>query len=295
LVTKEFLIGAGNEEQFSAWNGDEGEYWAEHAAYFDTAVRIYQQRLMEAASILPDDRVLDIGCGNGESTCEAARAAVNGTALGIDLSAQMVRTAQERASREGVTNASFIQGDAQVHPFAAQGFDLAVSRFGASFLADQVAALTNIHAALRPGGRLVLISWRSARDNEWISSLREALLPDAGSIEGPGDAPGPFRHAAPDEVVAILTAARFDDINIEPLDAPFVVGRDGEHAFSMLSPMFGWMVADLDAAAAARAFKRMRATLRAHETPQGVSFGSASWLISARHGTLRSVTNSSAR
>ena len=284
MTTMEFLVGAGNEEQFSAWNGDEGQYWAEHSAYFDEAVRSHQRLLMEAAAIRPDDLVLDVGCGNGESTCEAARVAVNGAALGIDLSAQMVRTARARASREGLTNASFVQGDAQVHSFTAQGFDLALSRFGLSFLANQVAALTNIRAALRRGGRLVMISWRSASDNEWISSLRQALLPDAGPIEGSADAPGPFRHAVPDEVAAILTAAQFDDINIEPLDTPFVVGRDSEHAFAMLTPLFGWMVAGLDEAAAAMAFERMRETLRAHETPQGVSFGSASWLISARHG-----------
>jgi ubiquinone/menaquinone biosynthesis C-methylase UbiE len=284
LETMESLVGAGNEEQFKAWNGDEGQYWAKHPAYFDEAVRSHQQVLMEAAAILPNDRVLDIGCGNGESTHEAARVAVNGTALGIDISAQMIRTAQTRASREGLTNASFVQGDAQVHAFAPQEFDVALSRFGLSFLADQVAALTNIRAALRRGGRLVMISWRSASDNEWISSLRQALLPHAGPIEGPGDAPGPFRHAVLDEVAAILTAAKFDDINIEPLDTPFVVGRHNEHAFSMLGPMFGWMVADLDAQETAMAFERMRETLRSHESPHGVSFGSAAWLISARHG-----------
>ena len=84
-------VAAGNEEQYVAWNGDEGEQWAAHPEFYDASVRNLQKPLMEAAGIGPDDRVLDVGCGNGQCTRQAARRAVDGTALGIDLSQQMWR------------------------------------------------------------------------------------------------------------------------------------------------------------------------------------------------------------
>jgi len=189
VTTDQFTLGAGNQDQFRAWNGDEGHQWAANAAYYDTAVRQHHQRLMQAAAIGPDDRVLDVGCGTGQCTHDAARRAVRGAALGIDLSLPMIRMATATARGEGLPNASFVRGDAQVHPFPPRTFDIAVSRFGSMFFSDQVGALTNIGRALRPHGRLLLVSWRSARENDWISVLREALLPGAPAPEATTNTP----------------------------------------------------------------------------------------------------------
>jgi SAM-dependent methyltransferase len=237
---------------------------------------------MEAAAIGPDDRVLDIGCGTGQCTCDAARRAFRGTVLGIDLSLPMIRVAEATARRQGLPNASFVQGDAQVQPFAPDAFDVALSRFGAMFFGDQVGAFTNIGRGLRPKGRLLLVSWRSAHENDWISTLREALVPGVPAPEATTNAPGPFRHADHNDTVAILAASGYDDLRMESLDVPMYFGRDAEQAFSVLGPLFGWMVQDLDPAAASRAFDRMRAVLRSHQTTDGMAFGSAAWLITAR-------------
>jgi hypothetical protein len=69
---------------------------------------------------------------------------------------------------------------------------------------------------------------------------------------------------------------------MERLDLPIYFGRDAAKAFPVLGPLFGWMVRDLDPGAAKRAFGRMRQVLRSHETADGVAFGSAAWLITAR-------------
>ena len=120
-----------NAEMARAWDGAEGEDWARDWNYYDRAARDYQTHLDAAAAIESGYRVLDIGCGNGESTRIAARAADLGSALGIDLSTRMLERARALADAEGITNATFVRGDAQVHPFERNAFDVAISRFGA--------------------------------------------------------------------------------------------------------------------------------------------------------------------
>lgn len=280
-------VAAGNEEQYAAWNGDEGEQWAAHPEFYDASVRNLQQPLMEAAGIRPDDHVLDVGCGNGQCTREAARRAIDGTALGIDLSQSMIRVAEAVAHREGLANAAFVVGDAQIYPFPPAGFDVALSRSSTMFFADQVAAFTNIARALRPGGRLAMVSWRGPAENEWISALSQALRPGGPPPAPPEDAPTPFRHADPDRTAAILGAAGFEAVRLEPLDVPMYFGRDAEEGFPILRDLLGWMVRDLEPAAAHHALDRMRVLLGEHETGDGVAFGCAAWLITARRSTSR--------
>jgi ubiquinone/menaquinone biosynthesis C-methylase UbiE len=103
---------------------------------------------------------MDIGCGCGFSSRQAARLAASATVLGVDLSGPMIDHARRRSIDEGLTNTEFLQADAQVYPFAPRSFDVAISRFGAMFFGDPVAAFTNVAAALRPGGRLALLAWQ---------------------------------------------------------------------------------------------------------------------------------------
>lgn len=139
-----------------------GEHRIIHAALFDEEVRPYNERFRAAARVRPGDRVLDIGCGTGQSTREAARAAVGGSVLGVDLSAQAVELARRLSEQEGLRNVTFRQADAQVHRFPPRHFDLCISRFGTMFFADPVAAFANTGTALRPGGRLVILVWQAA-------------------------------------------------------------------------------------------------------------------------------------
>jgi SAM-dependent methyltransferase len=284
-TTDQVRVAPGNQDQYAAWDGDEGVHWAAHADFFDASVRELHRRLMEAAAVEVGERVLDLGCGNGQCTREAALAAgAGGEALGIDLSAAMLRVAADLARREGVGNVRFVQGDAQVHPFEPGFFDVALSRTGAMFFADQVAAFRNVARALRPGGRLALVSWRGMAENEWINALRDALLPGVVAPPPPPDAPTPFRHADPSGTRALLAEAGFEEVALEPLDATMYFGRDADQGFPILRGLLGWMVRDLDADAAAQAFLRLRELLRAHETPEGVAFRCAAWLITARRG-----------
>ena len=277
------MIGVANVEMAKAW-AEEGERWAEQAERYDATVRRHGLRLLEAARIAADDRVLDIGCGCGETTRDAARRAVSGLALGVDLSARMVERARERARGEGLTNVRFEQADAQVYPFEREGFDLAISRFGGMFFADPVAAFGNIGRALRPGGRLVLLSWQELKQNEWLLAVREALAMGRTLPEPPVGAPGPFGLAEANDVRRILAEAGFGEIDLDEVREPVCFGRDADDAFAFgrtTGPVKG-LLDDLDEPTAARALEALRATLAAHETREGVLFDSRAWLITAR-------------
>src|SRR5664279_864835 len=210
-ATNAVPVDASNIEQLRAWDGDEGEYWAENAEHFDRSVAAYHERLLEAAAIREGERVLDVGCGTGQTTRDAARAASAGAAFGVDLSSRMLDHARRRAAEELVTNVTFAQADAQIHPFEPGAYDVAISRTAAMFFCDPIAAFTNIGRALRSGGRLVLVTWQPLPGNEWIREISRALA--AGrNLPAPQPDVGPFSLSDPGRVCALLTTAGYTDI-----------------------------------------------------------------------------------
>jgi SAM-dependent methyltransferase len=273
-----------NVEQAAAWDGSEGAHWAEHADRYERAGWRHQQWFDDAGLIVATDRVLDIGCGTGKSTRDAARQAAQGSALGVDLSAQMLDRGRERAAAEGVTNVEFLQADAQVHPFDAGAFDIAISSFGCMFFGDPVAAFANIATALRPGGRVALFVWRELARNEWLTAIRGAVALGRELPTPPPDSPGhPFSLADPDRVRSILGASGYDRIELEPVDEPVDMGADADDAFAFFSTngMVRWLLEGVDDAGRARAMDNLRAAFEAAATPDGVLLGSSAWVITA--------------
>jgi SAM-dependent methyltransferase len=270
-----------NREQAKAWDGDEGAYWAAHAERFDRSIARYDAAFFEASGIEAADRVLDIGCGTGRTTRDAARAASAGSALGVDLSSQMIAVARRVAASEGVANAAFEQADAQVHPFADASVDVAISRTGAMFFGDPDAAFTNIARALRPGGRLALVTWQPLRANEWIRSLSTALAAGRQLPMPPPDAPGPFALSDPRRVETLLRAAGFTDVMLDAHAEPMWFGHDADDAETFVLGLMGWMLEGLDESGRARATEDLHASLAAHATSDGVVYGSAAWSVTA--------------
>src|SRR5437588_1068820 len=193
-----------------AWDGEEGEQWTRFADEFDSQFRSIWARFLETDPVAPADRVLDIGCGSGQSTRDAARLARDGSALGVDLSESMLAEARRRASTEGLTNVEFVWADAQVHAFDTATFDLAISRFGSMFFSDRPAAFANIASALRPGGRMALLVWQATASNEWIMVVRTSMAAGRDLPMPPPGTPGPAALADPDDVEALTTGDGFE-------------------------------------------------------------------------------------
>jgi SAM-dependent methyltransferase len=274
-----------NVEQAEAWDGPDGEFWAQHQARFDTTISPHHAQLMATAAIAPGERVLDIGCGNGLTSRDAARAAgEQGEVLGVDLSGPMLARAAQLAKDEGLGNVRFEQGDAQVYPFPQDAFDAVMSRFGVMFFADPVAAFTNIASAVRPGGRLVMAVWGPVPENEWITALLDAITLDRVLPSPPPGAPGPFSLADQHRTRGVLTEAGFTDIAFDRSEHSAHFGSDAEDAFGFVSQLnvLVSLMEDLDEPAKAQALENLRATAAAHETPGGVVFRSMAWMVSAR-------------
>jgi SAM-dependent methyltransferase len=274
-----------NREMAAAWDGEEGEDWAREWKRYDRASAGHHRVLLDAAAIGVSDHVLDIGCGNGQVSRDAARAAPAGSVVGVDLSSRMLERARALARQEGLGNVRFEQADAQVHAFEPGAYDVALSRFGVMFFADRVAAFANIGTALRPGGRLAMVAWRELGDNEWVHALLHALALGRRLPVPPPGSPGPFGLADAEGVDAALTAAGFDAVDITAVDRPVWLGADADDAFTFIrgSGFVRGMTQGLDGADRARALDAARAVIAAHDTGDGVRFGSGAWLIVARH------------
>ncbi len=209
------------------------------------------------------------------------RAAADGSALGVDLSSQMLDFARRRARTEGVTNASFLQADAQIHPFEPAAFDVAISRTGAMFFGDQPAAFANIGRSLVPGGRMILVTWQGLAANEWVREITTALAAGRDQPAPPPDAPGPFSLSDIDRIVAVLSSAGFTDVDVDGVSADMWFGTDVDDAHRFVIGLLGWMLRGLDDTARSRALDDLRNTMVSHATPDGVVFGSAAWVVRA--------------
>ena len=274
-------VAPSNATQERAWEGAEGDHWAEHADLLEGVAARYDPALLDTAAIAADSRVLDIGCGTGSVTRAAARRAPGGTALGVDLSTAMIATARDRAARAGLVNAAFLRADAQVHPFPAGGVDVVLSRTGASFFGDLAAAFANLARATTAGGRLALVTWQAFARNEWIAEIGGALA--GRPLPGPPpNVPGPFGLAEPEFAEGLLRGAGFVDVAFDDLREPALFGPDPLAARDVMAGLLSWMLDGRDAAERDRARAALLATMQAHAGPDGVTFGSAAWLITAR-------------
>jgi SAM-dependent methyltransferase len=251
---------------------------------YDAELRRHNEALRQACGVQPRDHVLDIGCGTGQATRQAARAAWRGGALGVDISAPAIERARELARAEGPGNVTFEHADAQARRFPPGRFDLAVSRFGTMFFDDPGAAFANIGGALRPAGRLVMMTWQARESNEWDVTIRRALAGPGGAADAASGGPDPFSLADPPSVREVLEAAGFAGVTFTDVREPVYYGPDVAAALEWARGFTctGEALKRLDPGDAARAVGRLREALAAHQDDDGVWFSSRAWIVAAR-------------
>jgi SAM-dependent methyltransferase len=281
LVDESLAADPTNADQVAAWNGPDGEQWARSADRFDASMREYQGLFFDAAAITPTHRVLDIGCGTGQTSRLAGRLASEGSVLGVDLSSQMLQVARQRTRNESLDNVSYVHGDAQVFEFEPDAADVAISRNGSMFFGEPVVAFSNIRGALRPGGRLTLLAWQHPRDNEWLSELGRIAAMGRSMPPPPISQPGPFAMADPVVAMERLTKSGFDDVSITPVTAPMYFGDDVDQAAEFLMRQFRGRLADLSDDDKRTAERLLVDNIADHLTPSGVAYQSAAWLVTA--------------
>lgn len=216
-----------NADQIAYWNGPGGQRWSDRQAAQDLLLAPVLDILISRIAAKPGDRILDVGCGcGGLSVALAGQVAPDGSVLGVDISAPMLTRARE-AAPSGLPVA-FALADATVYPFEPASFDCLASRFGVMFFADPTASFTNLHRALKPGGRLVFACWREPKQNPWMMAPLQAVYRHVPKLppQQPDD-PGPFAFASDERVTRILTAAGFGEVALEPreLSLDIAIGR----------------------------------------------------------------------
>jgi len=269
-----------NEAQHEFWNGPSSARWIELQAQLDAFMRPITEALLARAEARPGERIVDVGCGCGETSLLLARQAPGATVLGVDLSAPMLAHAASRRTA-GAADVQFVQGDASAFDFGAP-LDLVVSRFGVMFFEDPVAAFAHLRSALAPGGRFVFACWRSLDANPWMGIPLGALMQHLPAPEPPrAGVPGPFAFGDRDYLDDVLRDAGFADREIEPLAPSLRLEGPLDRIVNFYARSGGTsrLLADAEDAVRARALDAMAEVLAAHHDGEGVGFDGGVWLV----------------
>lgn len=280
-----------NVYQVSDWNGSSGERWVSNQARLDAMLAPFGDAALEVAALRPAEHVLDIGCGAGTQTFALARkVGSQGHVLAVDISASLIDRA--RRTMPADLPVRWEVADASVVPLPAQGFDLLYSRFGVMFFDDPVAAFAHMRKALRPGGRLVFVCWRSAAENDWVrlpmGAIRDLVPP---SPPPSPDAPGPFSFGDRARVEDILSAAGFVDCGMRAFDRTINFGlgenreaavADAVHMAFEVGPL-SRALADQPDAIREPAVKAVHAAFSIRPGERSVEIDGAAWIVTARN------------
>lgn len=277
-----------NVEVYEAWNGPLYERWVNFREVVAGALVAHGEAALAHFPPPTGGRVLDVGCGLGETTVRLAElVGPEGSVLGIDVAERMIGIARDEAQRMGVENVGYVDGDAQTYPFEGP-FDYAFARCGTMFFANPVAALRNVRSALAPGARLNMVVWRRKLDNDWLHRAEVVVKEFADKPEEydePTCGPGPFSMADADTVTDIMRFAGFEDISLHRCDEPIKIGRDLDGAVDYVMAigpaaevmrLWGDRIEDMRPKIEAA----VREALAEFQGPDGVVAAASTWSVS---------------
>ncbi|MFS8145769.1 class I SAM-dependent methyltransferase [Rhizobium sp. BR 249] len=277
--------------QVADWKGQSGERWVAYQARLDAMMAVFGQAAIEAAAPVAGERVLDVGCGAGASSLDLAdRVGAGGHVLGVDISEPLIDRARALAPQHSA--AMFQVADASSAELPKGAFDILFSRFGVMFFDDPAAAFTHMRRALRPGGRVAFVCWRSIAENDWVRLPMGAMKGIIPPMTPPGpEAPGPFSFGDQGRVARILTAAGFTDVAIAPFDAsiPFGKGETRDAALDDAVKMtlevgpLARSLADQPDDIRVRASAAVRAVFAGCTRERSVMIDGAVWIVTARN------------
>lgn len=282
-------IAATNQEAAEAWSGPLFDRFVRYRDLVTDGLGAHGEKAMEAHPPAPGDRVLDVGCGFGDTTRRLAElVGPDGAALGVDVSEPFIAAAREETEVAGAERVDFAVADVQVGELG-DGFDYAFSRMGIMFFANPVQALRNVREALTPGGRFCAVVWRRKEDNEWVRRAElvvEEYLERPEETDEPTCGPGPFSMANADTVTEQLKIAGFENISLRRCDLPLKIGNDLEHAveFNMALGPAGEVLRlweDRIEEIRPKIARDLRETLAEFDGPDGVLAPASTWIIGA--------------
>jgi SAM-dependent methyltransferase len=270
-----------NAEQSARWNDQAGRSWAELSDLLDRMLEPFVAPLLDSIGPVADRRILDVGCGAGALTLAAAKRGAIG--LGVDISAPLIEAALERARRLGAAGAEFVKADAQSHRFEPGSFDALISRFGVMFFDDPAAAFRNLRSAVRAGGRLACLAWRSPAENGFMTAAERAVADVLPHLPGRvDDAPGQFGFADPDRVRLILAASGWRDIAIRAVDVQCSLPEEELRVYARRMGPVADLLPSLDDGARSEVERRLDSAFLPYLSGGEARFTAACWMVTAR-------------
>jgi SAM-dependent methyltransferase len=280
-----------NAEAIAAWDGPLYDRFVAFRHIVTTGLGAHGEEALRLYPPRPGDRVLDIGCGFGDTTQRiAGLVGPDGEAVGVDAAERFIESAIAEAGEAGVANARFMAADVQIAPLG-EGFDMAFSRMGTMFFANPVVALRNVRAALKPDGRLVMVVWRRRIDNDWLyraQQIVEAIVQRPEEYDDPTCGPGPFSMADADTVSDIVKHAGYSDIALHRCDIPILIGRDLDEAIALVMAMgpageIMRLLGDRAKPLEVPVREALRDGFAEFDGPNGVVASASTWVVSAKN------------
>lgn len=293
-----------NSEQREFWRN--ADIWVQQQERLDRQLAHIGVAAMDAVDGVPAAaRVADIGCGCGQTSLQwSQRLNGDGAVLGVDISDTLIDVARRRAADHAATHPgaapiSFAVADAQTADITGigtsavddngvfAGFDVVFSRFGVMFFADPAAAFANLRAATRPHGQLAFACWQTPRLNPWLITVNKAVLEIVDMPQGDGPVVDPFAFADTDYVRGILSDAGWSDIDFASFETEMLYGAGSTLAetaqFAMDLGIAQRALEGHPPEVHARAREAVIAALAPFETPAGIVFPAAAWIVTARN------------
>jgi SAM-dependent methyltransferase len=281
-------VAPANQEATDAWSGPLFDRFLRFRPYVAEGLGAHGEVALAAHPPRPGDRVLDIGCGFGDTTLRLAGLVGDGEVVGVDVAEPFVELAREEAAAGGVDNVSYRLGDVQITDLGGP-YDYVFSRMGVMFFANPVQALRNVREAMRPGGRVCFVVWRRKLDNSWVHEAElvvDKYLDHPEETDEPTCGPGPFSMADADTVSEQLRIAGFEAIELRRNDLPLRMGAtlDGAVDMTMAIGPAGEVLrlwGDRADEIRPRIAREIAAALEQYVTEDGVEAPASTWIISA--------------
>jgi SAM-dependent methyltransferase len=278
-----------NAEAIEAWDGPLFERFVKFREIVTAGLGAHGEEALRLFPPGAGSRVLDIGCGFGDTTQRVAElAGPDGSAVGVDAAPRFIEAARQEAAEAGLGRVSFAVADVQSDALGGP-YDMAFSRFGTMFFANPVVALRNVRKSLRPGARLVMVVWRRRIDNDWLyrgQTIVESIVARPEEYDEPTCGPGPFSMADADTTSEVLVHAGYSAIELHRRDLPIVIGTDIDQAIEIIMALGpGGEILRLAGDRAAHLHDKVREELRAglaeFQTEDGIRAPASTWIVSA--------------
>jgi SAM-dependent methyltransferase len=288
-MTQTDAVVSANAEAIQAWDGPLYDRFVRFRYIVTSGLGSHGEQALRLFPPVPGQRVLDIGCGFGDTTQRIAElVGPDGEATGVDAAANFIETAQRETAELGVPNARFSVADVQFDDLGGP-YDMVFSRFGVMFFDNPGATMRNIRKSMAPGARLVMVVWRIREDNPWVYDAQkvvEGMLGRPEEYDEPTCGPGPFSMSGADTTSGILVGAGFTGVTLTRCDLPILVGRDVDEAIELVMAIgpAGELIR-LWGERQAHRQEEVRAglheALARYDTGAGVEAMASTWIVSA--------------